>query len=180
VGGAKSGLSDCEEKQESEGMTPEELFHELLGLGVQWRVTRCEFEVEEGLVRLWIEETPRLWEAESIASGEAVACYDHVEEVVWRHLNVFEHRCEIHCRLPRGRRVCDAAGKVYRVTPPWEGLAKHFTKGFEAMVLLLLWRRWPGMWARPIPGCGACCTPTWPGLGRRSIGAEWFASAATS
>jgi transposase len=24
------------------------------------------------------------------------------------------------------------------VTPPWEGLAKPFTKGFEAMVLLLL------------------------------------------
>lgn len=119
-------------------MTPEALFHELLGLGLQWRVTRCEFEVEECLVRLWIEETPRLWEGESIAAGQAVACYDHVEEVVWRHLNVFEHRCEIRCRLPRGRRVCDEAGKVYRVTPPWEGLAKHFTKGFEAMVLLLL------------------------------------------
>jgi transposase len=61
-----------------------------------------------------------------------------VEELVWRHLNVFEHRCEIRCRLPRGRRVCEEAGKVYRVTPPWEGLSKHFTKGFEAMVLLLL------------------------------------------
>ena len=89
-------------------------------------------------MRLWIEETPRLWEAESIAAGQAVTCYDHVEEGVWRHLNVFEHRCEIRCRLPRGRRVCDATSKVYRMTPPWEGLAKHFTKGFEAMVRLLL------------------------------------------
>jgi transposase len=57
---------------------------------------------------------------------------------LWRHLNVFEHRCEIRCRLPRGQRVCDPAGKVYRVTPPWEGLAKHFTRSFEAMALLLL------------------------------------------
>jgi transposase len=120
-------------------MTPEGLFHELLGLGRQWRVERCEFEVEAGVVRLWIEETAQLWEAESIAAGQAVVCYDHVgEELVWRHLNVFEHRCEIRCRLPRGRRVCDPEGKVYRVTPPWEGLAKHFTKGFEAMALLLL------------------------------------------
>ena len=49
---------------------------------------------------------------------------------------MFEHRCEIHCRLPRGQRAGD--GKVYRVNPPWEGLAKHFTKAFEAMALLLL------------------------------------------
>jgi hypothetical protein len=67
-------------------MTPEALFHEMLGLGVQWRVTCCEFEVEEGLVRLWLEKTSQLWEAESIAVGQAVACYDHVEEVVCRHL----------------------------------------------------------------------------------------------
>jgi len=118
-------------------MTPEQLFHELLGLGRQWRVARCEFTLEDGLVRLWIEETPELWTLESISAGQAVRCYDHVgEELVWRHLNVFEHRCEIHCRLPRGQRTTD--GKVYRVTPPWEGLAKHFTRGFEAMVILLL------------------------------------------
>lgn len=118
-------------------MTPEKLFHELLGLGQQWRVIRCEFSAEDGLVRLWIEETPALWNYESIEARQAVSCYDHVgEDLVWRHLNVFEHRCEIHCRLPRGQRTTD--NKVYRVTPPWEGLAKHFTVGFEAMVILLL------------------------------------------
>ena len=118
-------------------MTPEDLFYELLGLGRQWRVTRCEFTAEGGLVRLWVEETPGLWSFERIAAGEAVSCYDHVgEALVWRQLKVFEHRCEIHCRLPRGQRTTD--GKVYRVLPPWEGLAKHFTRSFEARVLLLL------------------------------------------
>ena len=39
-------------------MTPEALFHTLLGLGTQWKVVRCEFEAEEGVVRLWIEEMP--------------------------------------------------------------------------------------------------------------------------
>lgn len=68
--------------------------------------------------------------------GEGVKCYDHVEEMEWRHLHVFEHKCEIRCRLPRGR--CEGSGKVYRVRPPWEGLCKHFTKAFEAMALLLL------------------------------------------
>ncbi|HEV7404420.1 MAG TPA: transposase [Chthoniobacteraceae bacterium] len=56
--------------------------------------------------------------------------------MTWRHLDVFEHRCEIRGRLPRGR--CTKTGKIYRVRPPWEGLSKHFTKAFEAMALLFL------------------------------------------
>jgi transposase len=117
-------------------MTPEQLFHGLLGLGQQWRVTRCEYDFDNG-VRLWIEETAQLWQVETVQAKQVVTCYDHVaEELEWRHLNVFEHRCTIHCRLPRGRRSKD--GSVYRVCPPWEGLSKHFTVGFEAMVLLLL------------------------------------------
>ena len=119
-----------------EGMTPEALFHTLLGLGTQWKVVRCEFEAVEGVVRLWIEETPYLWNGESIGAKEAVTAYDHTEELVWRHLNVFEHRCEIRCRLPRGRKA--TSGQVYRVLPPWEGLSKHFTQAFEAMALLLM------------------------------------------
>lgn len=118
-------------------MTPEKLFHELLGLGINWIVTECEFDRISGVVRIRIEETPMLWESERCPeSGDRVKCYDHVEEMEWRHLNVFEHQCEIRCRLPRAR--AEKTGKIYRVTPPWEGLCKHFTKGFEAMTLLLL------------------------------------------
>jgi hypothetical protein len=50
-------------------------------------------------------------------------------------LNVFEHRCVLRCRVPRGQR---RDGSVYRVQPSWQGLCKHFTKAFEAMALLLL------------------------------------------
>ncbi|MEI8233645.1 MAG: hypothetical protein WCH57_03050, partial [Verrucomicrobiota bacterium] len=125
-------------------MTPEKLFHELLGLGLNWKVEECEFKREEGVVCLRIRETEHLWEIERCPeSGGRVKCYDHVEEMVWRHLNVFEHKCEIRCRLPRGR--CESNGKVYRVKPPWEGLSKHFTKAFEAMALLGPGRIW-GFW----------------------------------
>ena len=72
----------------------------------------------------------------SPGEGAKANLYDHTEELVWRHLNVFEHSCEIRCRLPRGQ--CSKSGKVYRVTPPWEGLSKHFTKAFEAFALLLM------------------------------------------
>lgn len=56
-----------------------------MGLGLNWKVTECEFDRESGVVRLRIEETDRLWEAErSPGRGAKVACYDHTEEGAFR------------------------------------------------------------------------------------------------
>jgi transposase len=117
-------------------MTPEETFAQLLGLGKSWRVVRTEFEVKESTFVICVEETPELWPEESQRAGIAVSCYDHVEAMQWRHLNVFSKECVIVCALPRARRSDD--GKVYRVTPPWEGRSKHFTREFEAFALTLI------------------------------------------
>src|SRR3954467_6242834 len=96
------------------GMTPEKLFHELLGLGLNWEVTECEYDRESSVVRLAVRETAQFWQVErSPATGAPVTCYDHTEEMTWRHLDVFEHQCDIRCRLPRAR--CTKTGKVYRV-----------------------------------------------------------------
>lgn len=118
-------------------MTPESMFHEMLGLGSEWEVWDSRFDAQSGLVTLHIRETPQLWVSHRCPhDGEVVTCYDHTEELTWRHLNVFEHQCQIHCRLPRAR--CQTCRKVQRVQPPWEGLSKHFTRGFEAFALLLM------------------------------------------
>jgi transposase len=119
------------------GMTPEKLFQELLGLGLNWEVTESRFERESGTVFLEIRETSLLWESTRCPKdGGLVFCYDHTEVLTWRHLNIFQHRCEITCRLPRGK--CRQCGHVFRVRPPWEGLSIHFTKEFEAFALLLI------------------------------------------
>jgi transposase len=118
-------------------MTPEKLFHQMLGLADQWEVYECDFDGSAGLVRLAVRESKGFWSAYRCPHDQGeITCYDHTEELVWRHLNVFEHRCEIRCRLPRTK--CRVCGKVERVTPPWEGLSKHFTRSFEAFALLLL------------------------------------------
>ena len=118
-------------------MSPEKLFHELLNLGAAWRVVEIEFDPEGGVL-IRVEETAAFWqEARSIhAEDGAVKCYDHIDDVCWRHRNVFEHRCDIVCRLPRAQ--CLQTGKVYRVTPPRESLSKAFTKAFEALAILLM------------------------------------------
>jgi len=118
-------------------MTPEKLFHELLGLGLNWEVSESRFEAASGTVYLEIRETSRLWEQVCCPrDGGLASCYDHTETLTWRHLNIFQHRCEITCRLPRGQ--CPKCGHVFRVRPPWEGLSMHFTKEFEAFALLLM------------------------------------------
>ena len=116
-------------------MTPEKLFHQMLGLGNEWQVIDCRFDENSG-VFLEIKETAGLWEKLRCAIDQGpVSCYDHTEALEWRHLNVFEHHCHIRCRLPRAQ--CRQCGHIHRVCPPWEGLSKHFTKAFEAYALLL-------------------------------------------
>jgi transposase len=117
-------------------MTPEETFGQLLGLGKAWRVVEARLEASSSTFVLSVKETAELWPEESARAGTKVTCHDHVEPMQWRHLNVFNKECVIVCSLPRGRRGDD--GKVYRVTPPWEGRSKHFTQEFEAFALTLM------------------------------------------
>jgi transposase len=117
-------------------MTPEQTFEQLLGLGESWKVVSTDFETERNTFVICITETEALWPAESARCGQKVTCYDHVEPMQWRHLNVFSKECVIVSALPRGRRSQD--GAIYRVTPPWEGRSKHFSKEFEAFALTLM------------------------------------------
>ena len=52
----------------------------------------------------------------------------------YRHLNFFQHECELTVRVPR---VKLPDGKVVQVTAPWAGKLSGFTLLFEAFVLLL-------------------------------------------
>jgi hypothetical protein len=45
-------------------MKTEKLFHELLGLRMNWEVQECEFDHIQGVVRIKIAETAHLWEME--------------------------------------------------------------------------------------------------------------------
>ncbi|HEY3855743.1 MAG TPA: hypothetical protein VGO67_15250, partial [Verrucomicrobiae bacterium] len=66
-------------------MTPEKLFHELLGLGLNWEVIESRFDHKNGTVYLEIKETARLWEGlRCPQEGGRVFCYDHTEALSWR------------------------------------------------------------------------------------------------
>ena len=107
-------------------------------MGEGWEVERARYDEETGVFELYVHETEKLWITERCPQDgkDEITCYDHVEEMRWRHLNVFSKECEIVSRLPRG--LCPSCGTIYRVKPPWEGRAKHFTMEFEAFALTLM------------------------------------------
>ena len=119
-------------------MTPEVLFHELLGLGENWKVEKIEFlKDSKGEVHIVVESQPELFENLRCEECSAVmSLYDHAPERTWRHLNIFEHVCYLHCKLPRCK--CNKCGKMRRIEGPWQGKTKGFTLMFEAMCLTLL------------------------------------------
>ncbi len=119
-------------------MKPEELFHELLGLGANWRVTELVYlKGGRGEVRIVIEDTAALIESLNCKEdGSSVRLYDHSAKRTWRHLNIFEHECFIECSLPRVK--CSKCGTLTTVKAPWEGKIKGFTLLFEAFALTLL------------------------------------------
>jgi hypothetical protein len=94
-----------------------------VGLGASWRVVRTDFEAENNTFVICVTETEALWPEGRSKCGQAVSCYDHIEPMQWRHLNVFNKECVIVCASPRGKR--SVSGEVYWVTPPWEGRSKH-------------------------------------------------------
>ena len=106
-------------------------------MGLNWEGSGRRFERASGTVFLEIREPPRRWESVRCPKdGGRVFCYDHTAGLPWRHLHVFQPRCEIPCRLPRGK--CRHGDQVFRVRPPWAGLSRHFTKELEVFARLLL------------------------------------------
>jgi transposase len=99
-------------------MIPEKVFHQILGLGDAWRVSRMDYVEKASKVLIQVEGIPALWATESCphCASKSVGGYDHAPERSWRHLNVCQLESEIVCSLPRGQ--CKACQKVYTVRAP--------------------------------------------------------------
>jgi transposase len=119
-------------------MIPEKVFHQILGLGDAWHVSRVDYLEKASRVLIRVEDTPALWARESCphCAARSVGGYDHAPERSWRHLNVCQLESEIVCSLPRGQ--CKDCQKVYTVRAPWEGRSRGLTQEFEAFALTLM------------------------------------------
>ena len=115
-------------------MKTEEIFALGLGLLAPWEVTSVRFEETAEGKELHIHIDFQRGSKFANDRGDKVPAYD-TEEKEWRHLNFFEHRCYLHCRVPRIRM---SDGKIRTVDVPWARPGSGFTLLFEAYTMKLI------------------------------------------
>jgi len=67
--------------------------------------------------------------------GEETCQIHDVREKVWRHLNLFEYRCYVHCSTPRI--FCSKCKKVRDIKIPWVRKGSGFSLLMEGLILSL-------------------------------------------
>ena len=113
-------------------MVTEKIFEAALNISSPWYIAGINFEPDHKNLRIRVDF--------EVGSHFAVPGQlgDHpVHDTVtktYRHLNFFQHECELEVRVPRVKRP---DGSVRQVTPPWAGKLSGFTLLFEAFVMLL-------------------------------------------
>jgi transposase len=112
-------------------MTNIQLFTAALGLQAPWSVSSVDFQKSESSV---FNELHIRIVYQKNATLDSVRIHDHIDKT-WEHLNFFQHRCYIHCSVPR---VYDQNGKVKMLDVPWARSGSGFTLLFEAFALTLL------------------------------------------
>lgn len=114
-------------------MRETELFQLALGLSAPWFVQGCAFDPDKRHLEIQIDFEAGGRFACPVCGRAGCKAYD-TEEKRWRHLNFFEHRCDLVARTPRVQ--CDKCG-VHLVGVPWSRPGSGFTLFFEAFVMML-------------------------------------------
>jgi transposase len=113
-------------------MITEKIFESALGISTPWYIAGLNFEPSQRKLRIRVDFEVGTRFAVPGQAGEHPV-HDTVTKT-YRHLNFFQHECELEVRVPR---VKLTDGSVRQVTPPWAGRLSGFTLLFEAFVMLL-------------------------------------------
>lgn len=111
----------------------EELFTMALNLQEPWIVKKIEFNKEEKRLDIWIDFIPGS-KFLCPECGEVEKSVHDTSEKIWRHLNFFQNKTYLHCRVPRV--ICNSCG-VHQVIVPWARKQSGFTLLMDAMILIM-------------------------------------------
>lgn len=110
-----------------------DLFTSALGLQSPWKVTDVTFDTDEGLLDIYIDRIKGR-KVNCPVCGKECTVHD-CKNRTWRHLNFFQYKAFIHCKIPRCN--CDDHG-VKQIDVPWTREGSGFTLLFEAFVMMLV------------------------------------------
>lgn len=115
-------------------MQDRELYQQILGLHSPWSVGAIQLDVQRRRVGVVVEH-PEGTRFECPECGCSLACYDHVPEREWRHLDTMQFQTILKARVPRVN--CPEHG-VKQVHVPWAEKGSHFTLLFERLAIDVL------------------------------------------
>jgi transposase len=123
-----------------------DLFQAALGLSPPFAVERCELDVEAKRLDLWVD-FPRGSRFACSGCGKSGCAVHDSSEQTWRHLDFFQYKAFLHCRVPRS--LCADCG-VLKVKVPWARSGSGFTLLFEAMLVAMVKHMPVGVVARMV------------------------------
>lgn len=110
-----------------------DLFTNALGLKDPWKVTEVSFDSNDSRLDIYIGRTKGS-KVTCPVCGKECSVHDSKERT-WRHLNFFQYKAFIHCKVPR----CDCNDHgVKQVEVPWTRQGAGFTLLFEAFIMVLV------------------------------------------
>lgn len=110
-----------------------QFFDLLLDLDENWRVDNIQANYKEKEVDIEVSYIGK--QAECPSSFELCSIYDHAPARKWRHLDLFDFKTYLVCRLPR---IKNKDGKVITIVPPWGSKSSRCTHQFEVKVIDVL------------------------------------------
>jgi len=114
-------------------ISQEELFRMALGLQTPWYIKAIGFNVDEKQLDLHIDFESGSKFPCAICGKPDCHVHDTIERT-WRHLNFFQFKTYLHCRVPRTK--CDKCG-VKQVKVPWARKSSGFTLLMDSLIVLM-------------------------------------------
>lgn len=115
-------------------MNSKKIFELALHLESPWTISDVKFD--NGELHIYLSYTQGFYKDSKGRSS----VYDHVDRS-WRHLNFFQHKCYLHCSIPRIKD--EQTGTVKQVEVPWAREGSGFTLLFEAFSMCLIEKEMP-------------------------------------
>ncbi len=112
--------------------TKANFFHETLFLGEDWVVDEGTTDESTETIHVYISHAGG--EVVCPETGERGPAYDLRKSRQWRHLDHFQYKCILHCRIPRSK--SSAGVKTIRI--PWASGSDRFTHMFARRVIDVL------------------------------------------
>jgi transposase len=114
-------------------ISQEELFTIALGLDTPWYIRAIDFDVNEKQLDIHIDFEIGSKFPCPLCGKSDCQVHDTIERI-WRHLDFFQFKTYLHCRVPRTE--CDVCG-VKQVKVPWARKGSGFTLLMDSLIVLM-------------------------------------------